>query len=212
MDNYKFGYPSQCDKCKDLPYIKLKLPTPYHNNVTSSKRVMLIGQDPYIYRDPDRVKCVFMLDQENGQLSKWLNDILGEDIFRGTELYATNVVKCPVKRESSASQKRVISLLQPCFYNCKDYLIKEITNFKPTIVLTFGEPAHKLFISILNNDDSIKDSMKEAFTGEFIKANIRNVSFQYSPCLHIRTYRVAYTYGKQVDEFKINLRNNILNE
>jgi len=173
---------------------------------------MLIGQDPYIHKDPEQVKCVFMLDQEDGQLSKWLNDILSEDIFKGTELYVTNVVKCPVKRELSASQKRVVSLLQPCFCNCKDYLINEITNFKPTTVLTFGEPAHKLFISILNNSDSIKDSMKEAFTGEFIKAYIRNVSFQYSPCLHIRTYRVAYTYGKQVDEFKINLRNIILNE
>ena len=207
MDIYKFGYPAQCDKCKNLPYIKLKLPTPYHNNVTSSKKVMLIGQDPYIYRDPDRVECVLMLDQEYGQLARWLKDVLGENSFHKVELYATNVVKCPVKRESSTSLKRVLSLLQPCFDNCKNYLIKEITNFKPTIVLTFGEPAHKLFVSILDNSDSFKDSMKKAFTGEFIKTSVRTVSFQYSPCLHIKTYRVADTYGEQVKEFKCNLQN-----
>lgn len=206
MDIYKFGYPEQCDRCKNLPYIKLKLPTPYHNKVTSNKRVMLIGQDPYIYRDPDRVKCVLMLDQQNSQLSKWLTEVLGESSFNEVELYATNVVKCPVKRESSTSPKRVLSLLQLCFDYCKDYLVGEIGNFKPTIVLTFGEPAHKLFISILDNNDLFKDSMKEAFTGDFIKASVRTVSFQYSPCLHIKTYRVADTYGNQVEEFKINLR------
>ena len=167
---------------------------------------MLIGQDPYIYRDPDRVKCVLMLDQGNGQLSRWLKDILGEHSFQEVELYATNVVKCPVKRDSSASLKRVLNLIQPCFEYCKDYLVEEIGNFKPTIVLTFGEPAHKLFISILTNKDLFKDSMKEAFTGEFIKVSIRNVSFQYSPCLHIKTYRVADTYGKKVEGFKYNLR------
>ncbi len=207
MDIYKFGYPEQCDKCKNIPYIKLKLPTPYHNKVTSSKRVMLIGQDPYIYRDPDRVKCVLMLDQEKGQLSRWLKDVLGEHSFQEVELYATNVVKCPVKREPSTSLKRVLSLLQPCFDNCKDYLIDEINNLKPTVVLTFGEPAHKLFTSILNNSDSFKDSMKKAFTGEFVKASVRTVSFQYSPCLHIKTYRVADTYGKKVEKFRYNLQN-----
>jgi len=168
---------------------------------------MLIGQDPYIYRDPDRVEYVLMLDQENGQLARWLKDILGKNSFQEIELYATNVVKCPVKRESSTSLKRVLSLLQPCFDNCKNYLIKEIINFKPTIVLTFGEPAYKIFVSILDNNDLSKDSMKEAFTGDFIKASVRNVSFQYSPCLHIKTYRVADTYGKKVEGFRNNLQN-----
>jgi len=206
MDAYKFGYPRQCKRCESILGGGIKLPSPYYNSVGSSRKVMLIGQDPYIHKDPDRVKCVLMLDQGNGQLSKWLNEVLGENSFSEVELYATNVVKCPVKRESSASPKRVLSLLQPCFDNCKNYLIKEITNFKPTIILTLGEPAHKLFISILDNNAIFKDSMREAFTGKFIKASVRDVSFQYSPCLHIKTYRVADTYGKQVEEFKYNLR------
>jgi len=210
MDIYKFGYPHNCDKCKDFPYIKLKLPTPYHNKFTNNKRVMLIGQDPYIYRDPDRVECVLMMDQENSQLSKWLHDVFG-DSFQKIELYATNAVKCPVKRESSISLNRALNLLQPCFNFCKAYLVEEIVNFKPTIVLTFGEPAHKLFISILDNNSLVKDSMKEAFTGEFTKVSVRATNFQYSPCLHIKTYRVAETYGKKVMEFNNTLQEIIQN-
>jgi len=206
MDIYEFGYPERCSKCKDLPYIKLKLPTPYHNKVVSSKKVMLVGQDPYIYKDPDRVKCVLMLNEENGQLSRWLKEVLGEHNFQEVELYGTNVVKCPVKRASSASPKGILSLLQPCFNNCKAYLTNEITSFKPTMILTFGEPAHRFFVSILDNRDLVKASIKESFTGEFIRASVRDFSFQYSPCLHIKTYRVADTYGDQVKKFQHNLQ------
>ncbi len=207
MGIYKFGYPEQCDRCKYLPYIKLKLPRPYHNNVTSSKKVMLIGQDPYIHRDSDRVECVLMLNQGNGQLARWLRDVLGEHRFNGVELYATNVVKCPVIRESSTSARGVLSLLQSCFDYCKDYLVEEIDSFRPTTVLTLGEPAHRVFFPILDNNDLVKGSMKEDFTGEFIQASVRSVTFQYSPCLHIKTYRIADTYGKQVEKFRYNLQN-----
>jgi len=166
---------------------------------------MLIGQDPYIHKDPDRVKYVLMLDEENGQLRRWLKEIIGEYMFDKVELYATNIVKCPVKRESSASLKRVLSLLMPCFDNCKGYLVNEITQFKPTLVLTFGEPAHKLFVTIINNGAVFKDSMQEAFTGEFVEARIGDVRFHYSPCLHIKTFRVSETYGNKVSQFKSNL-------
>lgn len=205
MEAYKFGYPRQCKRCESILSGELKLPSPYYNNVTSSKKVMLIGQDPYIHKDPDRVKCVLMLDEENGQLKRWLGGFLGENTFEKIELYATNIVKCPVKRESSASLKRVLSLLKPCFNNCRDYLIDEITKFKPMLVLTFGEPAHKLFIDILGNGKVFEDSMHKAFTGDFTEAKIRDVRFYYSPCLHIRTFRVAETYGCKVRKFKDNL-------
>ena len=212
MDIYSFGYPEQCDRCKNLPYVKLKLPRPYHNNVTSTRKVMLIGQDPHIHRDPDRVECVLMLNQGNGQLARWLRDVLGEHGFNEVELYATNMVKCPVKRESSTTARGVLSLLQSCFDYCKDYLVEEIESFQPTMVLTLGEPAHKLFFPILDNSNLVKGSMKEDFTGQFIQASVRSVAFRYSPCLHIKTYRIADTYGKQVERFRYNLQTALKNE
>ncbi len=212
MEAYKFGYPRQCERCESILGGGLKFPSPYYNNVTSRKKVMLIGQDSYIHKEPDRVGCVLMLDEENGQLKRWLDGLLGENIFEKTELYATNIVKCPVKRESSTSPKRILNLLKPCFDNCRNLLIDEITQFKPKLVLTFGEPAHKLFIAILSSRKGIGDSMHEAFTGEFIKAKIGNITFDYSPCLHIRTFRVAETYGEPVKKFKAGLSRKINNE
>jgi hypothetical protein len=73
--------------------------------------------------------------------------------------------------------------------------------------LTLGEPAHKLFITILDNTEIIEDSMQASFTGEFMKAEINGVKFDYSPCLHIKTFRVAEVYGESVKLFKEGLHN-----
>ena len=51
--------------------------------------------------------------------------------------------------------------------------------------------------------------MKDDFTGNFIKVRLNNIEFYYSPCLHIKTYRVAETYGKQVFDFKEGLNKKI---
>ena len=209
MDPYQFGYPRHCIKCESFSQVALKLPLPYYNGITHTKKIMLIGQDPYIFSKPERVEFVLMLNEDKGQLRGWLSDFLGKDIFGQVELYATNVVKCPVKRGASISQKRVLNTLKPFFNNCKDYLIKEIIQFKPTLVLTFGEPAHRLFTTILSNQRDFGVSMHEAFTGEFIEAKIGNVFFKYSPCLHIKTFRVADTYGERVKAFKTRLAQEI---
>jgi len=68
--------------------------------------------------------------------------------------------------------------------------------------LALGEPAHKLFVSILDNQSDIPGSMRAAFTGQFIKAKFNGFGFDYSPCLHIKTFRVAEVYGESVQRFK----------
>ncbi len=47
--------------------------------------------------------------------------------------------------------------------------------------------------------------MKEAFTGHFVKARINGYEFDYSPCLHIQTFRLAVTYKDYVTVFKSSL-------
>jgi len=55
---------------------------------------------------------------------------------------------------------------------------------------------------MLDNYVDIPDTMQEAFTGEFVKARIGDFEFDYSPCLHIKTWRVAEVYGDSVKKFK----------
>lgn len=128
------------------------------------------------------------------------------------EIYATNLVKCQFDRPPSLSQGGALKFLTPRFEYCKQYLFKEIENFKPDIVLTLGESAHKLFfkeIKVLNGN--LAGKMKDDFTGKFIEVKLNDIVFNYSPCLHIKTYRVAETYGKQVFDFKDGLNEKLNN-
>jgi len=118
-------------------------------------------------------------------------------------LYATNLVKCGF-RELPSGQGG-IKFLRPYFDNCKDHLVEEVSRFQPTLALTLGEAAHRLFITTLDNRDDIADRMKVAFTGKFLRAQFRGIEFDYSPCLHIQTFRVAHTYGDRLKGFKKGL-------
>jgi uracil-DNA glycosylase len=198
VDEYSFGYPQKCTKCKG----DLSLHVAPYFKEGDNLRLMVIGQDPTIFRRPERVKYVLMLDQENGQLSRWLRRILGEDNFDSLTLYATNLVKCSFRKPPSTAQQGGLKFLRPYFRNCREYLVEEISEFQPSLVLTLGETAHKLFVATLDNRDSIADSMQAAFTGKFLKARLRDVEFDYSPCLHIKTFRVAEVYGDAVQRFK----------
>ena len=71
QDNYKFGYPKNCTLCNSFDST-IRLTVKPHYKAGSQTKIMLIGQDPTIFKDPDknRVKEVLMLDQENGQLKR----------------------------------------------------------------------------------------------------------------------------------------------
>jgi hypothetical protein len=49
--------------------------------------------------------------------------------------------------------------------------------------------------------------MQGSFTGKFSKARIGTAEFDYSPCLHIKTFRVANAYGDKVVKFKRGIEN-----
>jgi len=182
---------------------------PYYQKGNKIK-LLLIGQDPTIFDDPERVNTVLMLNEvkgRNGQLRKWLEkEIFGEENFKNIELYATNLVKCQFENPPTTSQEGALKFLRPRFEKCKKYLFKEIEKFNPSIVLTLGESAHILFSKELEFfDKNISYTMKDDFNGDFYRVKLNSTIFDYSPCLHIKTFRVAETYGKQVFDFKTKL-------
>lgn len=211
----KFGYSIECSECNYLGSKPkgIERIDPFHK-AGNKLKLLLIGQDPTISNEPERVNTVLMLNEtqgRNGQLRKWLEkELFGIDNFKEIEVYATNLVKCQFDYPPTKSQEGALKFLEPRFKLCKKYLIKEICNFKPDIILTLGESAHKLFskeIEVVSGN--LKGKMKEDFTGKFVKASINGVEFNYSPCLHIKNFRVAETYGKQVFDFKKGLNERI---
>jgi hypothetical protein len=77
MNEYNFGYPSNCTKCKSFSGCEINLKVAPYYKEGNEIRLMLVGQDPTIRRNPERVKQVLMLDQPTGQLSRWLKGIFG---------------------------------------------------------------------------------------------------------------------------------------
>jgi uracil-DNA glycosylase family 4 len=212
----KYGYPLCCNKCTQLGDEPRRLSEiePFHKDGSAIK-LMLIGQDPTIIKDPERVNTVLMLNEisgRNGQLRKWLEtELIGKGNFDSVEIYATNLVKCQFSKPPSQSGGK--TFLEIRFKNCKSYLYSEIEKYKPTLILTFGEPAHFLFskeLKVLNGQ--LKSKMKNDFNGNFVRAKINNTEFDYSPCLHITTFRVAETYGDSIKEFKSKLAERLKKE
>ena len=201
-DAYQFGYPQKCERCADLSESGVELHVAPHYKPGSAPRVMLIGQDPTIYKKPERVSEVLMLNMPNGQLSRWLKELFGVENFNKITLYATNLVKCSFLTPPSTSAEGGLRFLAPFFNHCHEHLEKELLAFQPDCVLTLGEPTHKLFVTILDHQGDIPETMKSAFCGEFYKASLKQFVFDYSPCLHIKTFRVAEVYGESVQKFK----------
>ncbi|MGE5410986.1 MAG: uracil-DNA glycosylase family protein [Clostridiales bacterium] len=191
----KYGYPVECKECnisRDIAEID-----PFYKTGDKIK-LMLIGQDPNIRKQPERVNTVLMLNECQSQLRRWLeNEVFGKAVFEKIELYATNLVKCQFTSLLDRDQ------LENTFSSCKVHLIKELESFAPNIVITLGEPAHKLFSMKTGIQiEGIEGSMKGDFTGKFYKSKLNNTEFLYSPCLHITTFRVADSYGKSLQDFK----------
>ncbi len=203
-----FGYPKKCTRCNSfetLTQTNLQLIVKPFYQKGDGFRLMLIGQDPTIFERKERVKQVLMLDEANSQLRRWLESLFGEENFGKFTIYATNLVKCTFPKPPSTFKGK--NFLKPYFENCSCYLMREVLNFRPNLVLTFGEPSHRYFTTLIDNKEQIGISMQSAFGNgeEFFKAQINGFEFSYSPSLHIKTFRVAEVYGKRVEIFKSSL-------
>lgn len=210
----KFGYPVKCKLCNHSNVNEennLQLLVEPFVQEGNEFNLMLIGQDPTIFKDKERVKQVLMLDEPNGQLRRWLEKLFGKEIFNSFTIYATNIVKCTFPNPPSKSGGK--HFLKPYFENCKNYLEQEVLNFRPNLILSFGEPAHRYFSSMFDNSEKIGSTMQSAFGNDvkFFKAKIKGCEFSYSPSLHIKTFRVAETYGKKIEKFKKALKSEIAN-
>ena len=173
----------------------------YHKE-NGTPRIMLIGQDPTIRNKTKKVKCALMLDDPNSSICRWIKEIFGDDNFVKYEIYATNAIKCVLKDVATDKGKDGIKYLKPIFEKCKEHLINEIKDFKPDYIFTLGEPCYKLFSYMLKDEIELKEDFSDLFGKKFKEIKFSDVTFRYSPILHIQTYRVAKKYGEEVKRFE----------
>jgi len=202
INNGPFGYPSGCNDCASLE--KCEFATmPHIRENPGKKKLMLIGQDPTIRDRTKKVEEVLMLNKKGSQLYRFINDIFADNF----QIYATNVVKCKLSEKLFDRTEGGYKFLKPYFDKCKKYLMIEIATYKPDFIITLGESAHQLFCELIDKSTPINRKMKTAFDGTFKKIRIRDLETDYSPLLHIKTYRVAITYGDKVKAFNYVIKN-----
>lgn len=204
MSEYRYGYPQHCDLCSDLSDPARSLRVAPYLRESGAFRLMLVGQDPTVRKKPERVKHVLMLDQGQGQLSRWLGQLFG-DAFQAVTICATNVVKCSFSRPPSEMEAGGLKFLLPYARLCKRYLVQEAKTFQPDLVIALGGVAHTIFRQNLDIPAATGETMQDAFSGVFSRVSLDGYAFDYSPCLHIQTFRVAETYGESVAKFKRGL-------
>jgi len=194
---------SDCKDCLNRKTQYKPIPPYFPEKPRTGTKIMFIGQDPTIRKKQDRVKCALMLDDDGSQISKWLNEIFTPSQFKQFDIYATNLVKCVLDKVPTDPLVGGIEYLIPFFENCKKYLLEELSLFSPQYVFTLGEPAHQLFISLIEDRNDLKKiRMQDYFTGSFSTKKYGSLSFEYSPLLHIQGYRVAKKYGKVIVNFE----------
>ena len=207
-------YPKLCKECikkgtnSDLFNGDLELCVwPYQG---SDPKVMFIGQDPTIakgYKD-----TVLDLYNKKGTLYKYIvGDILNPINLSIDNVYATNIIKCRFPNNqtpsSVAKQHKILltTFLRPFFNDCSKWLYDELVNFRPKLIITFGEPTHQMFLEEFKKFIyKISMQMKDAF-GEVYKINLLDFTCYYCPCIHINTRGKSH-YEALWGEFINNLK------
>jgi DNA polymerase len=97
---------------------------------------MLVGEAPG--REEDCVGRPFV-----GEAGRLLNHILDKLDFRREDLYITNVLKCRPPRNKLPARKELLK----CWKACRLYLMQEIKDVHPKVILLMGGTALSLMSS-----------------------------------------------------------------
>lgn len=196
------GYPASCQLCVEQEVRQTCLKAPIELNCrpfmpADSPQILVVGQDPTI-RSAE-ASTVLMLDRPGNPVYNFIKGkILNPLDLSLDDIAATNAVKCSfpgnrppnsiarenrlqLRDESRARGIRVeTAFLRPFFDKCAQYLVEEIQELRPRVVLSLGEPCHQLLVTSFGWP--IRLRLKEVFRGSFTVETPFNVA--YVPCAH----------------------------
>jgi len=189
------GFPRDCDIC-----VQAKINTHlFHGDIElnlkpvkgANPSVLLVGQDPTIAKG--RIYSVLDLENTSSSLYKYIvGEILQPAGLKIDNIYATDLIKCRFPNNQTPkiiSQSHGVKMrdfLTPFFLNCRRWLIQELRDIHPRIVLSFGEPVHQLLIQEFSW--TVPIGMKDAFGNMYI-VGLFHDNVYYIPCIHINSKR-----------------------
>jgi len=151
--------------------------------------VIHVGQDPTIARG--KIYSVSDLGNSKSRLYKYIvGEILQPAGIKIDNIYATDLVKC---RFPNNQTPKIIhesygipikEFLTPFFFNCRQWLFQELRDFRPRIVISFGEPVHQLLIEQFSWD--VPTGMKDGFSNIY-SVLLFDHNIYYAPCIHINS-------------------------
>lgn len=196
------GYPASCQLCVEQGVEQEYLSAPIELKCrpftpTDTPEILIVGQDPTIRSG--EAATVLMLDLPRNPVYNFIKGkILNPLDLTLDDIAATNVVKCTfpgnrppnsiarenrvqLRDESRAQGIRVeTAFLRPFFDTCKQYLVDEIRELRPKVLLSLGEPCHQLLVTSLWWPIGLR--LKEVFGCTFPVETPFTVG--YVPCAH----------------------------
>ncbi|OGI08254.1 MAG: hypothetical protein A2Y40_08255 [Candidatus Margulisbacteria bacterium GWF2_35_9] len=128
---------TQAQKCTRCPLATTRTKVVFNQGPVPCK-LMLIGEAPGADEDIQGIPFVGRAGQ---LLTKMLEAV---EIFRPNDIYITNTLKCRPPNNRTPLQSEIDY--------CQDFLLKQISEVQPRILILVGSPAMK---TILHPDESI---------------------------------------------------------
>lgn len=210
------GFPGNCDDC-----IRAKTNAGlFHGEIEFKLRpfigtrpsVLLAGQDPTMAER--EVNCVLDLENEDGELYRHIvTDTLEPANLGLDNVYATDLIKCRFpdnqkpKLVAENHGMEIEDFLLPFFSNCRKWFLEEIEEIRPKIILSFGQPVHRMLIEEFAWP--VPSNMKEAFSRAYeVEVPIGHVL--YLPCVYGHTVAVHPYYKNLWPRFIQNLKEAVI--
>lgn len=211
----RMGFPRDCDIC-----VRAKINTHLFDGSLeldlrpikgANPLVMLVGQDPTITKG--KIYTVLDLENRNSSLYKYIvGEILQPTGLKIDNIYTTDLVKCRFPNNqtpkiiSESHNVTIKEFLTPFFFNCRQWLFQELRDFRPKIIISFGEPVHQLLVEEFGWPVPIR--MKDAFSNVY-SVLVFDHSTYYAPCIHINSKRQPH-YRELWNKFIQSLRETVI--
>ncbi len=171
-----------CKQCSSdsiiCDLVTYKKPSSFYGSI--APKVMIIGHSPSV-RTSEEAEVVLKMNMEKRPIYNYIYTRILIPLGIPIEnLYCTNLIKCKTTKLPE-DYSRKLNFFEKAFNNCKNLLEQEISELKPTLVISLSERVLKT-ISLHYIGKQLK--MKESF-GKLYSIRVSGLNIPYIPLVHL---------------------------